>query len=135
VSGQPPLDLDAVARLANAVRSRHCEPGGDRQSYNLAQAALRLLAERDAETAGYRRMVDHQAKEYIEQQWAQLLAGPPERVIAEQGHRYLSTACLHGEHDYCAGKTRQDGGEKVPAKCKFCEARCVCGCHGEGGDG
>jgi hypothetical protein len=54
VSGQPPLDLDAVARLANAVRSRHCEPGGDRQSYNLAQAALRLLAERDAETAGWR---------------------------------------------------------------------------------
>jgi hypothetical protein len=44
-------------------------------------------------------------------------------------HRYLSTGCLHGEHDYCAGKTRQDGGEKVPAKCKFCDARCVCGCH------
>jgi hypothetical protein len=48
VSGQPPLDLDAVARLANAVRSRHCEPGGDRQSYNLAQAALRLLGRVEA---------------------------------------------------------------------------------------
>jgi hypothetical protein len=43
-------------------------------------------------------------------------------------HHYLSTGCLHGEHVYCQGKTGQ-AGVKVPAKCKFCEARCRCRCH------
>jgi hypothetical protein len=46
-------------------------------------------------------------------------------------HRYLSTACHHGEHDYCAAPLRPDGTEKKPATCKFCEARCVCPCHAD----
>lgn len=41
-------------------------------------------------------------------------------------HKYISTACLHGNHAYCADKVRQDGGEKVPATCKFCPALCRC---------
>lgn len=45
-------------------------------------------------------------------------------------HHYLSTGCLHGEHDYCQGKTGM-AGAKMPAKCKFCDARCECGCHRE----
>lgn len=45
-------------------------------------------------------------------------------------HHYLSTGCLHGEHAYCQGKTGQ-AGVKVPAKCKFCDARCTCDCHQE----
>lgn len=48
------------------------------------------------------------------------------------GHTYLSTACLHGQHDYCNTSIRDDGGTKVPACCKFCGAPCVCdtpGCH------
>jgi hypothetical protein len=44
------------------------------------------------------------------------------------GHRYLSTACLHGLHGYCQASAREgklaDGGrvlvEKRPASCKFC---------------
>jgi hypothetical protein len=32
-------------------------------------------------------------------------------------HTYLSTACLHEAHEQC----RQT--------CKFCSAKCVCGCH------
>lgn len=43
-------------------------------------------------------------------------------------HEYLSTGCLHGRHDYCAAMTGWQG-EKRPAQCKFCDARCVCDCH------
>jgi hypothetical protein len=46
------------------------------------------------------------------------------------GHHYLSTGCLHDKHGYCQGKTGQ-AGAKTPAKCKFCDARCVCPCHKE----
>lgn len=57
-------------------------------------------------------------------------------ICAEQAgvklppHRYLSTGCLHGEHDYCKGETGAVGA-KQPAECKFCEAPCICGCHVE----
>lgn len=44
-------------------------------------------------------------------------------------HIYLSTGCLHGEHDYCRAGIRGDGGPKRPARCKFCDARCICVCH------
>lgn len=40
-------------------------------------------------------------------------------------HVYLSTACFHDDHAYCGCRTRQDGAEKEPAKCKFCNARCM----------
>lgn len=43
-------------------------------------------------------------------------------------HRYLSTGCLHGEHDYCRGMTGMQGAKR-PGQCKFCDARCVCPCH------
>ncbi|MFB8122053.1 hypothetical protein ACFVG1_12770 [Streptomyces bacillaris] len=45
-------------------------------------------------------------------------------------HAYLSTGCLHGEHAYCQSMTGQQG-EKRPGRCKFCDARCTCPCHGE----
>lgn len=51
-----------------------------------------------------------------------------------RGHVYLSTACLHGEHDYCKSREREDGGTKVPSRCKFCPAPCVCQCHKETDD-
>jgi hypothetical protein len=44
-------------------------------------------------------------------------------------HEYLSTACLHGRHSYCAAAERPDGTPKVPGSCKFCQAACVCECH------
>lgn len=40
-------------------------------------------------------------------------------------HRYLSTSCLHGEHDYCQSNTGL-GGAKKPSRCKFCGAVCCC---------
>jgi hypothetical protein len=46
----------------------------------------------------------------------------------EDPHVYLSTGCLHGEHDYCQNKDGQ-AGPKAPASCKFCAAPCVCSCH------
>jgi hypothetical protein len=44
------------------------------------------------------------------------------------GHRYLSTSCLHEEHDYCQKSTGL-AGAKTPAQCKFCSAPCRCRCH------
>jgi len=44
------------------------------------------------------------------------------------GHRYLSTGCLHGDHDYCAARSGK-AGVKAPARCKFCNAKCRCRCH------
>lgn len=44
-------------------------------------------------------------------------------------HEYLSTACLHGQHDYCSARVTQAGGSKLPASCKFCHAKCICDCH------
>lgn len=43
-------------------------------------------------------------------------------------HLYLSTGCLHGDHDYCAGRAGT-AGVKRPAECKFCRAGCRCRCH------
>lgn len=59
-------------------------------------------------------------------------------------HRYLSTACLHGDHEYCVAPTVSRDGRwtslgpsysaarnepKNPAECKFCDAPCRCRCH------
>jgi hypothetical protein len=43
-------------------------------------------------------------------------------------HAYISTACQHGRHDYCESR---DGavGAKVPRRCKFCPATCLCPAH------
>lgn len=46
-------------------------------------------------------------------------------------HLYLSTGCLHGEHDYCQSTTGPAGTEP-PAQCKWCDAPCICPCHQEG---
>lgn len=51
-------------------------------------------------------------------------------VAEREGHVYLSTGCLHGEHAYCQARTGAVG-VKVPATCKFCAAPCVCPCHRE----
>jgi hypothetical protein len=50
-------------------------------------------------------------------------------VCGPDGHRsYLSTSCLHEEHEYCRGEAGSMG-TKVPAECKFCQAACICLCH------
>jgi hypothetical protein len=49
----------------------------------------------------------------------------------QPGHEYLSTACLHEQHDYCKSKITDTGISKFPAECKFCKAPCICGCHEE----
>lgn len=63
----------------------------------------------------------------------------PEPISQDAGgdvHVYLSTACLHGQHDYCNACTGV-AGTKVPGTCKFCGAPCRCrhpGCHELGDD-
>ena len=67
---------------------------------------------------------------------------PGEAAVSD--HIYLSTSCLHGEHDYCKSAIVQelvphwadDDSEiltrrKRPSECKFCAAPCVCKCHKE----
>ena len=43
-------------------------------------------------------------------------------------HIYLSTGCLHDDHDYCQAMTGL-AGKKRPGECKHCQAKCVCDCH------
>lgn len=48
---------------------------------------------------------------------------------------YLSTACVHGLHGYCNATLVQEPSVpgvrvKVPGRCKFCPAECICICHG-----
>ncbi len=51
-------------------------------------------------------------------------------VLQDPGrHRYLSTGCLHGDHDHCNCAWTRDGQPKTPGVCKFCAAPCECGCH------
>lgn len=40
-------------------------------------------------------------------------------------HDYLSTACLHGDHNDCGIKQRERG-EPGPPHCKYCDAVCIC---------
>ncbi len=46
----------------------------------------------------------------------------------DPAHRYLSTACLHGRHDYCNAMVGYQG-VKRPAQCKWCSANCECPRH------
>jgi hypothetical protein len=48
-------------------------------------------------------------------------------------HLYLSTGCLHGDHDHCQSMIGNNG-LKRGAHCKFCDALCICGCHTAGSD-
>lgn len=50
--------------------------------------------------------------------------------MVDEPHGYLSTACLHGWHDYCRAPVGIEGPKK-PATCKWCDARCVCPCGHE----
>ncbi len=52
----------------------------------------------------------------------------PTQQPTDTTHRYLSTGCLHDQHDYCQS-TRGQAGPKQPAACKFCAAPCICTCH------
>lgn len=47
-------------------------------------------------------------------------------------HYYLSTSCLHAQHEYCASTLGANGETvwaKTPRSCKFCKAPCICVCH------
>lgn len=80
-----------------------------------------------------------QGMDYLEQmKRAVLRAIPPDNT---DGHEYLSTSCWHGDHNYCnhkkvlvqpSGNMDEYIHHKKPAECKFCNARCICPCHGEG---
>lgn len=75
---------------------------------------------------------------------------PSLRKEGEDTHVYLSTACLHGQCDYCVAPvvsregtwkvagpsySAELGAAKNPARCKFCSAPCRCGCHQASGKG
>lgn len=60
------------------------------------------------------------------EQLAEMVAAQESGVAV---HHYLSTACLHELHDYCQSQVGFDGAKR-PGRCKFCDAPCVCSCHG-----
>lgn len=63
--------------------------------------------------------------------WAETDPPPPASHTDNPNvpHHYTSTACHHSQHDYCNNTTGQ-AGPKTPATCKWCPAKCECGCHG-----
>jgi hypothetical protein len=52
------------------------------------------------------------------------------KVVNTTEHIYLSTGCYHGDHGYCQSP-KGAAGVKESAKCKHCDARCRCACHGQ----
>lgn len=47
-----------------------------------------------------------------------------------EGHIYLSTGCLHDNHEYCQSMTGIQGAKRG-GRCKQCDAQCICTCHTE----
>ncbi|MEU6057965.1 hypothetical protein [Streptomyces sp. NPDC047097] len=90
-----------------------------------AQAAR---AEHDAAAAGISEArVAHSATATALRDVEQQLGGALGPDAGE--HRwYLSTSCIHDEHDYCKGDTGKAGAKK-PAECKWCPSKCACPCH------
>ena len=41
-------------------------------------------------------------------------------------HLYVSPACWHGKHEEC----RLPASPDQPQACEYCQAPCLCGCHG-----
>ena len=48
--------------------------------------------------------------------------------VSDRTHLYLSTGCLHGDHEYCASP-KGIAGVKTSACCKQCGSPCICSCH------
>jgi hypothetical protein len=67
-------------------------------------------------------------REYSTWKEAARAAGP----TTAGAHVYLSTGCLHGDHDYCKSMTGLNGAKR-PGSCKHCGAKCICNCHEEPG--
>ncbi len=76
-----------------------------------------------------RAKVEERIKDTPEQEDIEHLLRLIKRVVFDGHNVYLSTACLHGNHDYCNQSTRVDGTAKQPGQCKFCPSKCVCDCH------
>lgn len=56
-------------------------------------------------------------------------------IMGWVGNVYVSTSCQHGEHEdhnHCQSTSAIDGQVKIPARCKFCDAKCFCACHRKG---
>lgn len=46
-------------------------------------------------------------------------------ALPDGTHIYMSTSCLHGEHEHCKAMVGTTG-EKRPGSCKWCDAVCRC---------
>lgn len=86
----------------------------------LADEVKRLVIERDAVR---NRVAGLEA-------WSNSIAllVPMEKPVSDFQHVYLSTGCLHGNHEYCKSMTGLNGAKR-PGECKFCKAKCICACH------
>jgi hypothetical protein len=48
-----------------------------------------------------------------------------EADVPDGTHIYMSTSCLHGDHEHCKAMTGVNGAKR-PGRCKFCDAVCRC---------
>lgn len=120
---------EAVEAFRAARHNHNC--GGDPlccDRAGLAAAAPLIVAEalRDAATDVAVSTYHRECRQAVAGRLWQIA----DQVAADPGaeHRYLSTACHHGQHGYC-GSTVGLAGPKTPRTCKFCPAVCVCACH------
>jgi len=111
-----PRDDTCVQDLVIADMHTRKEIGVERYG-----TALQIHNGRDALRDLYEELLD--GAMYVRQAIAER-----DMVDAGGAHHYLSTACLHGEHDYCKSPAGA-AGPKKPAGCKFCSAPCRCTCH------
>jgi hypothetical protein len=122
------------ARLAEAEAERDdyaARLRGSNEDYRKLSVKLSAAeAERDEARAmrdSFREQLDFALA--VSEKWQARLSAYEGLETAAKDHVYISTACLHGEHAYCAAGVRADGGVKQPGRCKFCDARCRCtGC-------
>lgn len=113
--GLRPDDMDAIEAFANSPRKRGRTVGPELTKENVVQVP-------EGSSWG------HTGKP-VDPELIRRVAGLNWEILGQAGdHRYLSTGCLHGEHEYCQSNTGA-AGTKTPAQCKFCKAPCICPCH------
>ena len=73
--------------------------------------------------------------EATERRWVFPLDAKADVVFIGGTHRYWSTHCRHGHCDACSATELAPGVPRRPARCKHCQAPCICICHRSTRDG
>ena len=110
---------------AFALHRRATEPPSAEASDAYARGIRTAIAEMKRDALGVIPRLERMAA--AAEQTGEALQSP---TSVAGSHVYMSTGCLHGDHDYCQNKDGR-AGPKKPGQCKHCAARCICSCHKE----